>query len=92
MLPEGMPKVQSRVDFRMPEHLKNEIEEAATIQGVSLTVFFAHAAIERAREVKAKYATTILNDAERDAFMALMISPPEDNHALQRLMATEVTL
>ena len=83
---------QARVDFRMPEALKSEIEQAAALLGVSLTVFFAEAAVERARRVKAEHAATVLNDAERDAFLALMTSPPEPNPALARLMGTEVAL
>ena len=86
------PEPQARVDFRMPESLKNEVETAAAMQGVSLTAFFAEAAVERARVVKANYAATVLNDAERDAFIAVMTAPPEENPALACLMATEVTL
>lgn len=76
----------------MPEPLKREVEVAAAMMGVSLTTFFAEAAVERAREVKARHATTVLNDAERDALLKLLASPAEDNPALRRLMQTEVDI
>jgi uncharacterized protein (DUF1778 family) len=76
----------------MPEALKGEIEQAAALMGISLTAFFSMAAVERAREVKAQHASTVLNNEERDAFLTLMTSPPSPNPALHRLMRTEVEL
>lgn len=82
----------SRVDFRMPEALKAEVEQAASLMGISLTAFFSMAAIERARAVKAQHTVTFLDNEERDAFLSLMESPPGANPALDRLMRTEVEI
>jgi len=84
--------VQARVDLRIPEGLKTEIEAAATIAGVSLTKFFTDAALEHAREVRRLHANTSLDNEERDAFMRLLANPPEASPELAKLMQTKVQL
>lgn len=78
----------ARVEFRIPEHLKQEIEEAAALMGVSLTAFAIQTLLERSREVKRGYAVTRMSDQERDAFLEMLASPPKPSDSLIKLMQT----
>ncbi len=76
----------SRMDLRLESSLKREIEDAAALLGVSLTAFATEALLSKAREVKRESSTTLLDDAERDAFLRLISEPPAPSEALKALM------
>jgi uncharacterized protein (DUF1778 family) len=87
-----MAQVSARIEFRMSSELKSEVEEAASLVGLSLTAFATEALLERARRVKREYSATVLNDEERDAFLKLLAEPAKPSEALRELMRTEVVL
>lgn len=77
-----------RVEFRMPEDLKREVEEAAALLGTTFTAFATQALVERARQVKHQYSYTLLSDGARDSFVELMENPPEPSDALKKTLNT----
>lgn len=85
-------KATARVEFRMDEALKKEIEAVAELQNQTFTAFATQTLVERAREILKKRQATILDDSERDAFLAMLETPPVPTDALKKLMATKVTL
>ncbi len=91
-----MSKIQAketaRVEFRMEPLLKQEVEEAAALLGATFTAFAIEALVARSRQVKRAHNVSLMDDKERDAFMALISQPPEPTDALTKLMHTTVTL
>ena len=85
-------KATARVEFRMDEALKKEIEAVAELQNQTFTTFATQTLVARAREIARQRQTTFLNDTERATFLALLETPPEPTEALRKLMATRVTL
>lgn len=82
----------ARVEFRMPPKLKQEVEEAAALVGLTFTSFATEALIARSRQVKRDHTLTKMGDQERDAFLMLISNPPEPSEALAKLMQAKVTL
>lgn len=75
-----------RVEFRMPQDLKREVEEAAALLGSTFTAFATQALVERAREVRREYGLTVLCDEARDSFVELMTDPPAPSEALRKTL------
>lgn len=80
----------ARVELRMNADLKNEVEEAAALLGVSLTAFATESMVQRAREVKQQHSVTKLYGADCEAFANLIANPPKPNKALLKTMQTTV--
>ena len=88
-MPITVPRPDSsRLELRMPTALKDEVEEAASLLGVTTTAFVTQAVTERAREVKRDYSVTVLSGEDREAFLEMMSNPPEPSDALRRTLAT----
>ena len=82
----------SRLEIRLDRDLKDEVEAAAAIQGLSVSAFVVATVLEAARKVRRDHQTTVMDDEERDAFLALLQNPPPPSEGLVALMATEVVL
>ena len=79
----------ARLDFRVTAEQKQSIEEAAAIEGRSVTDFSATTLIERAQEVIQR-DRQLRVDAERfDAFADLMDRPARTIDGLRDLMTRE---
>ena len=85
-------KVTARVEFRMDEAQKKEIEAVAELQNQSFTAFATQTLLERAREIVRVRQTTVLTYAEAAAFLASLETPPEPTEALRKVMATKVSI
>lgn len=82
----------ARVEFRMAQNLKSEVEEAASLLGLTLTAFASQVLVERARQVKREALHVRLNDQDRDAFLHILASPPQTNDALRKTLSAKVRL
>lgn len=91
MVDQNLPEL-ARVEFRMAQNLKSEVEEAASLLGLTLTAFASQVLVERARQVKQEATKVRLNDEERDAFLHMLGSPPQVNEALRKTLSTNVQL
>ena len=74
----------SRLNFRLPFELKEKIERAAIVSGVTVTDFAINALANSADNVLDKHQNRILSDRDRDIFLAMIENPPEPNEALKK--------
>src|SRR5579862_7229939 len=89
VMPTPVEQTSQRVEFRMPEGLKREVEEAAALLGSTFTAFATQALVERARAVKHQYGLTVLCDESRDSLVEMIANPPAPSEALRRTLNTK---
>lgn len=66
----------------MPGHIKQTIEEAASLGGLSVTQFLVRSAYESAKKQLAEEHLVQLDRANSAAFVAALDTPSEPNDAL----------
>ena len=76
----------ARLEFRVPGRQKALIEDAANLQGVSVSDFIASIAHREAVKVIQENASIQLNREQSTHFVETLMSPPAPNAALQNLM------
>ncbi len=74
----------SRLSIRLPVSVKERIEQAARISGVSLTDFTISNLAESADEVLERHQFRKLSKRDRDIFLAMLDSTDEPNENLIR--------
>ena len=74
----------ARLNFRLPPEIKERIENAALVSGVTVTDFAITALAERSEEILEKHQTRTLSSRDRDIFLSLLENPPEPNEALKK--------
>ena len=74
----------ARLNFRLPSEIKERIEDAALVSGVTVTDFAINALADTAEEVLEKHNTRKLSNRDRDIFLAMLENPPEPNEALKK--------
>ncbi len=74
----------SRLNFRLSFELKEKIERAATVSGVTVTDFAINALVNSAEEVLDKHQTRTLSDRDRDLFLEMLDSSRKPNEALRK--------
>ncbi len=74
----------SRLNFRLSFELKEKIERAATVSGVTVTDFAINALVNSAEEVLDKHQTRTLSDRDRDLFLEMLDSSQKPNKALRK--------
>ena len=72
----------ARVDFRTTPEMKNLIERAAIISGMTVSEFIKSVIFAKSQEIISQHETRILSDKDRDIFLALLDNPGEPNEAL----------
>ena len=72
----------ARFNFRLPAEIKDRIEKAAIISGVTVTDFAINVLANSAAEVLEKQYTRTLSDRDRDIFLAMLDEDVEPNEAL----------
>jgi uncharacterized protein (DUF1778 family) len=75
----------SRLNFRLPVELKEKIERAAIVSGVTVTDFAISVLANSAADVLEKHQNRILSDRDRDIFLAMLDSDGEPNDELKKL-------
>ena len=78
-----------RLAFRMKPELKERIEEAAELLGLSLTDFVLSALSERASEVLERHRLIALSDRDRDRFLEALNRPGRSIPALAETLARQ---
>ena len=79
-----MPALDSRLDVRLPGRLKNLIQEAAELNGQSMSDFVISTLSQTARRVVHQERLTVLSDRDRDIFLKLLDADAKPNQALRR--------
>lgn len=77
----------SRLNFRLPLELKEKIEEAAIISGLTVTDFAINALVNSAENVLEKQQNRVLSNRDRDIFLKMLESDAEPNEELKKLAA-----
>lgn len=72
----------TRLNIRLPLHIKERIEQAAMISGVSLTDFTITNLSESADEVLERHHFRKLSNRDRDIFLAMLDADDEPNEKL----------
>jgi len=73
----------SRLNFRLPSEVKEVIERAAAVSGLTVTDFAINALVNSANEVLEHHQMRTLSDRDRDLFLALLDADEEPNEALR---------
>lgn len=81
----------ARLEFRVPGCQKELIEDAANLQGVSVSDFLAGVAHREAVKVLQESAAFQLSREESVRFVEALLSPPPPTAALQKLMQAPAT-
>ena len=76
----------ARLEFRVPGDLKKLIEDAASLQGVSVSDFLAASAHREAMKTIQEHEMIRLNREESARFVDTLLNPPAPNEALRELM------
>jgi len=76
----------TRLEFRVPGRQKELIEDAAQLQGVSVSDFLASVAHREAVKVIQESAAIQLSREESTRFVEVLLSPPTPNAVLRKLM------
>jgi uncharacterized protein (DUF1778 family) len=74
-----------RIDVRTNTEVKSLIERAATLSHKSISAYIIESALRKAQEDINEAETVTLSTAEREAFFAALINPPEPNASLKAL-------
>lgn len=72
----------ARLNFRLPNEIKEQVENAALLSGVTVTDFAITALAGAAEEVLEKHQKRVLSTRDRDIFLKMLENPPEPNRAL----------
>ena len=76
--------LDARLDVRLPNQLKQIIQQAAELNGQSITDFVVSTLIETARRVVQQERLTVLSDRDRDIFLKLLDADAKPNQALRK--------
>ncbi len=80
----SVTKNTARLNVRLQSDLKETIEEAASVQGQTISEFTVSTAVREARRVLQDAQTTKLSNQDRDAFLAaLEATGTKPNNALK---------
>ena len=85
-VPKGKTTKNARLEFRIPDTQKALIEDAAQLQGVSVSDFLASVAHREAVKIIQESAAIQLSREESARFVEALLSPPAPSAALQKLM------
>jgi uncharacterized protein (DUF1778 family) len=89
-MPAAAPKKATqkvdRLEARLSPDTKALFQEAATIQGRSLTDFVVNSALDAARRIVRQNELVELSRRDRIAFVEALLNPPSPNDRLQKAM------
>ena len=78
---EKTVKSGARLNFRLPAEIKERIEDAAIVSGVTVTDFAINALASTADEVLEKQRVRKLSARDSKIFLDMLENPPEPNEA-----------
>ncbi len=77
----------ARLNFRLPAEIKERIEDAALVSGLTVTDFAINSLANSADEILEKQQTRKLSKRDSEIFLALLDDDSEPNEALQKAAA-----
>ena len=82
-MPTPSQTAKNTIELNLTYEQKDTLEKAAAIAGLSLTDYVIHQALIAGMEHIASYGKMVLNERDREIFMAALDNPPEPNEALK---------
>lgn len=83
-----MPMVTSprreRLEARVATEQKELLQDAAALEGQTLSEFLVSSALNRARAVIQEHQVVTLGRRDSEAFVNALLNPPPPNEAMQR--------
>ena len=76
--------LDARLDVRLPNQLKEIIQQAAELNGQSITDFVVSTLSETARRVVQRERLTVLSDGDRDIFLKMLDADAKPSPALRK--------
>ncbi len=80
---ETTSKNIARLNFRLPSEVKERIEDAAIVSGLTVTDFAINALVNHAEQVLETHHKRKLSDRDRDVFLKMLENPPAPNADLR---------
>ena len=75
---------EDRIEIRTKPEVKKVIKAAADFSGSTVSSFVINYAYEAAKRIVSEQDRIVASDRDRDIFMAVLLSPPKPNAALQK--------
>lgn len=82
------PTKDQRIEARVTAETKAVIEQAASLEGISITDFVVQAAREAAERTIRSHMVISLSARDSRRFAEALLNPPEPNDALRRAFAS----
>ena len=76
--------LNARLDVRLPNQLKDIIQQAAELNGQSVSDFVVSTLSETARRIVQRETLTVLSDRDREVFLKLLDADAKPNAALRQ--------
>lgn len=86
-LANARKRARSRIDFRPKPDQKELFEEAAALEGQTLTEFLIRSAEERARRILQEHEALALQGRASERFVELLSNAPKPNERLKAAFA-----
>lgn len=77
-------KKDDRVTARIPKHIKNTLEQAASITGATLNQFIVQAALKEAQQILESERVINLSEKDAEIVFSLLENPPAPNENLKK--------
>lgn len=77
------PSASSRLNIRIPELLKQQLEQAAELNHQSLTGFVIASAERAAKKTLESQQSMVLSDTDRDLFLNALLNQSQPNDYLK---------
>ena len=77
---------KNRIDRQVSQDLKEVLEPAASINGLSLSSYLQENCLASAQKDTAENQQLVLSDRDRDLFLSLIENPPQPNQNLVAAM------
>ena len=76
-----------RIEARIDPKVREKIQKAAALEGMSTSAFIVGAAADRADRILGRWHVTVVSDELFEELLADLDTPPEPNPALARAAA-----
>lgn len=83
MVTKSNPKATARLEARISPEIKALIQNAADIQGCTITDFVVATVVAEARRAIEQHQTLKLNLEDSEAFVNTLLNPPQPNDSLK---------
>ena len=80
-------KKNERITARIPQNVKQTLEQAAIVSGATLNQFVVQAALKEAQQILANERVITLSEKDADKIFSLLDNPPSPNKKLKAAAA-----